>query len=221
MTISRIHGYLQKGSDIPGITKHLEKYAKEYKIFERRVRNIITAECLPFCSSCKSTCCKIDFCRESTESLWLRYVRSVGKEEDRYFYPKTGWLRSYGCALKTGRPPVCYEFFCSALLDSIANPLKRYALVVLGRLVSFIGERALGQKHLVVLTSMEELRRIHIERLRHRLEKGMRVMAQCSEILNGVSEIDNLDELQEVARVPSVLKTALKFQQGVLLYGKR
>lgn len=123
---------------------------REYADLERAVSQRMARLCAATCSACASPCCQEAICAESKDSPWLRRVRKKDGENPKR-YGEDGWLGKRGCRLATGRPPICYEFYCSALLNAFATGLEQYSAQVLGKLISHAGRRARGDRHLVEL----------------------------------------------------------------------
>ena len=119
------------------------------------------------CALCTSTCCTPDICEESMDSAFLQAVRSV-YEKNAFFCDRYGWLTESGCALRSGRPPVCYGFFCNEITDSLSEQ-ERSIVRVLGRILSWVGERAIGQSHLVEILDIDDLGRMNCERITNRI----------------------------------------------------
>jgi hypothetical protein len=71
--------------------------------------------------------------------------------------PALGWLTPTGCCLPTGRPPVCYEFICRAILDTQPSASERTRLETLAVLLTRAGRHAAGRRHLVELTDLHRL----------------------------------------------------------------
>jgi len=110
-------------------------------------------------------------CRESLESPFLLLVREYGTTTPGW-RNKHGWLGPNGCRLKVGRPPVCYEFLCRALLTGQPNQGTRNRLISLARLISQAGRRALGGDHLVEIMTPERLARVKPQRLSARFDQA-------------------------------------------------
>ena len=140
-----------------------------YAELEGEVQQVIGNLFGSVCSLCTSTCCTPDICEESLDSAFLRKIREF-LQPQAFFCERYGWLAENGCTLKCGRPPVCYGFFCNEIIDSLPES-ARADLRELGRIVSDVGSRALGSRHLVEL-SEEDLERINCERLLAKIEGG-------------------------------------------------
>jgi len=134
----------------------LDAIIERYGQLEIEVRQCIQQACAPFCGSCKATCCRPAYCRESLESPFLAEVQ-------RRFAPGArwdaalGWLTPTGCSLGVGRPPVCYEFLCRTILDAQPSAQARARLESLARLLTDAGRYAAGRRHLVELTDLERI----------------------------------------------------------------
>jgi hypothetical protein len=117
------------------------------KILQMVAANILSKEC----SECTDICCKKKFCQESMDSTFLLFI--LGKQAK--LYSKTdGWLTmDQGCSTPFGRPPVCYEFFCSKFKnDKYINDLKFFS-----GLFKKIYNNTHGNQHMVVLKSLETI----------------------------------------------------------------
>lgn len=126
---------------------------------------------IPWCSNCKGDCCKAECCRESLDSAFLSLLLS--KYPPRIpFSISEGWLTETGCALMIGRPPVCYEFLCDRILDARPKLIYRYAMVVLSKLVSHVGQRAVGRSHLVEILDPTDLSAINPDSFGRRLAEA-------------------------------------------------
>jgi hypothetical protein len=149
------------------------KAAYEYSSLEIKVKQLLIKISYPFCTECKACCCREDICSESFNSDWLRIIRSLYDERNSQYDDKKGWLSSYGCKLTAGRPPVCYEYFCDKIIEATPNEKYFRSLKSISKLPSFIGEKALGNSHLVTLSHNEIESRIKISRLRNRIQRGL------------------------------------------------
>lgn len=165
------------------ITPELRETARRYIELEARVNEAVTAACQPVCRVCADCCCAVRFCRESVESHWLRTIATVSGHAVGDFDEMEGWLTPQGCRLKVGRPPVCYVFFCEAIIESETHPYRQYALKVLGRLVGFAGAKVLGGRHLITVSQFELQHRLRLDKLRTRLEIAGEVSRDCQKIL--------------------------------------
>jgi hypothetical protein len=143
-----------------------------YGRLEKEVQSCMAAQCREECARCLSPCCRIDFCRESLESAFLRHVRKHFAPRVRWD-PSLGWLTPRGCALPAGRPPVCYEFLCRVLEERQPTRPHREALLTLARMIAQVGTSVGGNCHLVEL---DDLTRLSRKRLTFRLEQAHNVL---------------------------------------------
>ncbi len=138
---------------------------QKYKDFEQVITNSILKICQPFCSGCQGVCCREEMCRESLDSIWLSLIRISNGHSIRSYSDSQGWLTASGCALETGRPPVCHEFLCNKIISELeGTPLKTIA-DDLGRLINLVGKSIGGRNHLVTLATKQELRRVNYDKL--------------------------------------------------------
>jgi hypothetical protein len=117
------------------------------KILQMVAANISSKEC----AECTDICCKKKFCQESMDSAFLRFIL----DKQANLYSKTdGWLTAdQGCSTPFGRPPVCYEFFCSKFKnDKYINDLKYFS-----GLFKRIYNKAQGNQHMVVVKNLETI----------------------------------------------------------------
>ena len=130
------------------IMSDLEKIIKKYAAFEKKVMKEISRRLGKYCAECEGGCCTATICRETIESPFLIQVRKTVQPNIRY-QKGTGWLRSTGCALSAGRPPICHEFTCNEIDKAAADPVERYMTKVICRLITHVGKKADGLLHLV------------------------------------------------------------------------
>ncbi|MDD4737394.1 MAG: hypothetical protein PHP44_14955, partial [Kiritimatiellae bacterium] len=147
----------------------LKPILDDYIAFEHRVREQMLVHASPSCGICPAVCCRYDICEESIDSAFLSLIRQHTAPTE-CFCERYGWLTPTGCALEVGRPPVCYEFLCDDMLHALPNDDARFALRTLGMLITYIGRKAIGTRHLVELLHHEDLLRLHYPRFRVRLQ---------------------------------------------------
>lgn len=187
------------------MTSLLDETAARYRTLETRVQEAVAAICAPVCQACTERCCAARFCREAVDSPWLQLVATVVGNELGGYSAESGWLAAEGCRLKVGRPPVCYEFFCDAIMGHEESVLRRYALKVMGKLPAFVGRNALRGRHLVTLTASELRTRLNCNRLLQRLLLAEELFADCREILD--SGQGRIDRLHPVVLFPAGIGT--------------
>lgn len=149
----------------------LNQIIEEYAAFEAEVRQQVADICAPHCAMCERVCCRPEYCRENIDSLFLTRISSRAFQ-NTVFSAECGWLASTGCMLSTGRPPVCYQFNCKKIFESLPDDTRRYLLDVLSELIPHIGKRALGARHLVEIMHVSELERVDAIRIRKRLTEA-------------------------------------------------
>jgi len=145
----------------------------EYQDLEQKVRRLILKACEHFCSACSDCCCKKDFCSESLESFWLRMTWNLQGYTVSQYDDSKGWLLTDGCRLNTGRPPVCYEYLCDRILSEMREGATLDNLKEVSALPSFSGKNALGNKHLVTLSSEQILKRMNFTKLGKQIAKSL------------------------------------------------
>lgn len=149
----------------------------EYQYLEQKVRWLILEVCKPFCSTCADCCCKEDFCSESLDSDWLRMTWKLWGYKRSQYDDSYGWLLSDGCRLITGRPPVCYEFLCNKILSGMPGDTWD-RLKEISMLISYAGKNALGNRHLVTLSSEQISNRMNFKKLRKQIAKSLHLFQQ-------------------------------------------
>ena len=158
----------------------LERIVDEYTEFEHRVRELMIAQAAPCCSVCPSCCCRFDICEETIDSAFLSLIRTR-EEPGESFSDSYGWLTPTGCLLKIGRPPVCYEFLCDDIMHSMPDDDARFALRTLGMLITYVGRKAIGTRHLVELLNPDDLLRLRYERFHARLATAQTALEDIEE----------------------------------------
>ncbi|MBW2622982.1 MAG: hypothetical protein JRD68_08770 [Deltaproteobacteria bacterium] len=138
---------------------------QKYMDFERLIASSIQEICGPYCTVCSGLCCREEICRESLDSIWLRMVRTLNGHDVGKYSDSEGWLTNQGCALETGRPPICYEFTCTRVLEEFEGSPLKIITEDLGNLINLVGKNIHGRNHLVTLTTKQELQRINLDKL--------------------------------------------------------
>ena len=179
--------------EAPTFKSALDGYAE----LESEIRTMISGLFGEVCALCTSSCCTPDICEESEYSAFLRAVR-VAHGKPSAFCDRFGWLTERGCGLTVGRPPVCYGFFCNEILDSMQER-ERIILRVLGRLLSWVGERAAGTRHLVEFGDDASLSEINASRLIERIGVARTALLGVKSAFN--TERLSLEQQDAVRRV--------------------
>jgi hypothetical protein len=151
--------------------KELPEIITRYAAFEEKVRNLISHDCSPRCSSCTAVCCKPEFCREALDSPFLSMLRNAFPPAEDY-RRKSGWLTETGCALRAGRPPICYEFLCQDIVETRETDAAKYVLSVLCRLVTHMGRFVSGRRHIVEWMDVEDCGAIRLSMFEKRLREA-------------------------------------------------
>lgn len=149
----------------------LRRFILRYAALEQRVGALMSQVCGLWCGCCQDSCCRCDMCEESLDSAFLRAVIGL-TPPDAPFSDHVGWLTLHGCALKAGRPPVCYEFVCDEIMHELSGDTIRYAVRSLGKSLYYVGEEAWQGLHLVEIVLDEQLRQVDCIRLQRRLEEA-------------------------------------------------
>ena len=178
----------------------IARLVDQYGQFEQRVRQYTENWCRPFCSVCRHVCCRVHFCVETRESVFLRRVAKRFSDRS-VFSPSHGWLTAVGCALVAGHPPVCYEFLCHHISDSVSgDPYRHYALRVLSRLITHVGRHAIGGQHLVEITRASHLNRVDPDRFMNRLREAEKAFQAVVNVLDVRSSDADIPALSRIVR---------------------
>ncbi len=163
----------------------VDRLVRCYGAFEQRVRQWTEKWCRSFCSACQHVCCRAHFCIETRQSAFLtRVVRHFSPGS--VFNPSQGWLGKRGCTLVAGRPPVCYEFICRTILHGVAgDALRHHALLVASMVVTHVGKKAIGGRHVVEATRPVDLERINPDRFLRRLDQAESAFDLATDLLDG------------------------------------
>ena len=149
----------------------LKQVLKAYAAFEAEVGAFSSELWFQWCSNCREVCCKPVYCRETLESPFL-FLLSKNHSPEVFYSTQKAWLSETGCRLSIGRPPVCYEFLCGTILGAQQPVIERYAMIVLSKLISYIGKRALGSRHLIEVMDLDDLKKIKYSRFQKRLAEA-------------------------------------------------
>ncbi|KMY68546.1 hypothetical protein AAU61_02545 [Desulfocarbo indianensis] len=161
----------RRGARAPEGDGPLAALAQRYAALEMRAGRLMRRACGPVCAACAKVCCRPEMCRESWESPFLALVRRWSGANAPWS-PEQGCLGPQGCLLAAGRPPVCHEFLCQAILAAQPDDAARQRLQDLARLLTRAGQRALGGDHLVEIMTPERLARLKPSRLAARLDQA-------------------------------------------------
>ncbi|NCC51849.1 MAG: hypothetical protein EOM20_11610 [Spartobacteria bacterium] len=162
---------------------------RRYARVEQDIRALVQERCSHICGLCPVICCRYDICEEVGDSPFLSLLQAL-YTPDEYMDDRYGWLGGAGCLLTCGRPPVCYAFFCDELLACFEDARERYILETLGRLIGYIGDRALGRRHLVEITDREQLHKLNLKRIMKRTEEAHEVYRIIRDYFAGNSITD-------------------------------
>jgi len=181
----------------------LEHILREYAAFESEVRVFSSELWFQSCSNCREVCCKAVYCRETFESPFL-FLLLKKYSHQVYNNTQKAWLGEAGCKLSVGRPPVCYEFLCSNILDAQRTGMHRYAMIVLSKLISHIGKRALGSRHLIEIMNPADLKKVRYLRFEKRLSEARNAFEVVQLFFRGHELEDNaLKVLLKISRLHS------------------
>lgn len=190
-----------KGTESPMIMD-IDRVIRRYGQFEQRVRQWTETRCRPYCSVCRHVCCRTHYCLETRQSAFLAGV--VQRFPPQSVFSHThGWLGRRGCTLVAGRPPVCYEFICRPIVDGVAgDPSRLHALLVASMVVTHVGKKAFGGRHVVEITDPADLARIDPERFLRRLDRAEAAFDLAADLLDGRRTSRRLDLLSCIVSPP-------------------
>ena len=181
----------------------LSKIIKKYAAFEAEVSTYTTNIFQKSCSACNGECCRPEICEESLTSPFLERLRQRFAS-DAAFSDDRGWLKPTGCALPVGRPPVCYQFICDAVLQEPTAPEFRYAVMILSNLINHVGKNVLGYKHIVELQDSSELKRVNFTRFEKQLNEAAEAFHLVRTYLDGDIAVLNVSPiLKKISAPPS------------------
>ena len=181
----------------------LEQILQDYAAFEAEVRFFSSEFWSQWCSNCRQVCCKSVYCRETIESPFL-YLLLQKHSHHISYHTQKDWLSQTGCKLSVGRPPVCYEFLCGNILDAQQTGMQRYAMIILSKLISHIGKRALGPRHLIEVMEPADLKKIRYSRFEKRLSEARNAFDVVQLFLSGNKlEDDALKILSKISGLNS------------------
>jgi hypothetical protein len=178
----------------------LEHILREYATFESEVRFFSSELWFQWCSNCQEVCCKAVYCREALESPFL-YLLAKNHYAEVSYGTQKAWLNETGCKLSVGRPPVCYEFLCETILEAQQRGMQRYAMIVLSKLISHTGKRALGSRHLIEVMDPDNLKKIRYSRFEKRLSEARNAFDVVQLLFKGHTlEDDALKVLSKISK---------------------
>ena len=180
----------------------LHRLIQRYGIFEKRVRQWTETWCGSYCSACRHVCCRAHYCMETRQSVFLAALSERFSPES-IFSPTHGWLGQEGCTLVAGRPPVCYEFVCGPITDAVAgDPLRHHALLSASSVLTHVGKRAIGGRHIVEATRPADLQRVNADRFFTHLDQAEAAFDLAVDLLNGRQTRTNTALLSRIVSPP-------------------
>ncbi|MDF7798303.1 hypothetical protein P4C99_02445 [Pontiellaceae bacterium B1224] len=153
----------------------LSAYIKRYTDLEAAVRILIARKGNSLCSQCSCICCDAVMCVEAIKSPFLKLIHQQTEEYDT----EKGFLTTTGCALKKGRPSVCYEYFCDDHFYNQPDELHADVLKIIGSLLYHAIQGADGETSIDDIQTLEELDRADFQTL----EKNLNESFQALEII--------------------------------------
>jgi len=172
---------------------------KAYAELESDIRELQSGMFSDVCGLCTSCCCTPNICEESQDSAFLRQIQKT-HAAGAMFCDRFGWLTEKGCALSVGRPPICYEFFCDDIIESIPE-FERDWIRGLGRLIPWVGRRAVGPRHLVEVMEDEDLiLHLKVDRVMGRIAVARKAFSGAKKALRGMAASDDeQDAMREIS----------------------
>lgn len=117
------------------------------------------------CVHCQPNCCAEKICQESLSSSFLRLLVQL---QDVSYDLDSGWLGPRGCRLKSGRPLVCYDYFCDPMIDS--DIMQSSGIRELIKQFKSVGNRAHGHDHLICMSDLNQISAKKLVTMRQKLE---------------------------------------------------
>ena len=148
----------------------LEDFMEAYAELEGSVQELMSQLFSETCGLCTACCCRVDICEEAVQSAFLSQLLKRQELDAKDLDDRYGCLDQSGCFLEYGRPPICYAYFCDQLLVRLPDDETRYVTRVLGRLMDYIGEKALNEWHLVEIMDSADLMKVDYDALSMRLD---------------------------------------------------
>jgi hypothetical protein len=136
-----------------------EKIRNRHIRIEKIFQLVANKVSLIVCSECTDICCKIDFCKESVDSSFLRFIL----DKQLLLYNETdGWLsKQTGCMTPYGRPFICYEYFCEKFKnDTSIKDLKYYT-----SLFKTIYRRTYKEQPILVLQNLHVIKKVRLDKI--------------------------------------------------------
>ena len=147
-----------------------------YVDLENQVRRLMMELCSDTCAICTACCCRADICEEVAESAFLsRLLERQGRRTED-FDERYGWLDLHGCTLDSGRPPVCYSYFCDELFSRLPDDETRHVASVLGKLMHHVGMNAHNELHLTEIRNESALAEANMEEISRRFDQARAAM---------------------------------------------
>jgi hypothetical protein len=179
----------------------LQHILVKYAAFEAEVRFFSSGLWIQWCSKCREVCCQAVYCRETLESPFL-FLLSKNHSPEVSDSTQKAWLNETGCQLSVGRPPVCYEFLCGTILEAQQTGMQRYAMIVLSKLISHIGKKALGSRHLIEIMDQADLKKVRYSRFEKRLSEAHNAFDVVQPFFRGHKfQNDALKVLSKISRL--------------------
>lgn len=119
------------------------------------------------------------------------------------FNPTQGWLGQKGCTLVAGRPPVCYEFIYRTIVDGVAgDSFRHHALLAASLVMTYVGKKAIGGRHVVEATRFADLDRINPKRFLSRLDQAEAAFDLAAVFLDGRPVNERSDIFLSIVSAP-------------------
>ncbi len=142
-------------------SKIIENYIKLENLIQGLINHVSGEQC----KNCLSICCKEEICRETIDSYFLGLV--VKKSQSIEYDYMNGWVSNEGCRLKSGRPLVCYEFFCDKLLMQTNHKMESMKSII-KEFIS-LGNKSHGNKHLVCIDDLGRISRTKLLKINEKI----------------------------------------------------
>lgn len=172
---------------VPELKHFIERYTK----LEREVQRLVTGICYELCAQCTQICCRADICEEAIESPFLRLINQrTALDSDAY-----GFLTPTGCGIETGRPTVCYEYFCHDHIYYQPDDLHAKIMRILGALPAHATRNAIGDAPLAEILDEEKLNEADFQTLEKQLDESFQALEIIKTFYNEETLPDDADRV--------------------------
>jgi hypothetical protein len=176
----------------------LKAYIERYTELEAAVRELIARKGNSLCSQCSCICCDAVMCIEAMDSPFLKLIHQQEAEYDS----EKGFLTATGCALKKGRPSVCYEYFCDDHFYNQPDELHADVLKIIGSLLYHAIQNADGETSIDDIQTLEKLDCADFQSLEKNLSESFQALEIIQEFYRAGKMPDESLAFLKTIRIP-------------------